>query len=503
MKNKISRAARMELLRVVSGRYRTGTKDEKRRILDEFVSVTRCHRKHAIRVLNHDVEVDLQQRAARPGRPSVYGEAAREALIALWEASDRVCGKRLKALVPLLVGALERHGHMHLDEEVRARLMKMSPATMDRLLAPTRLAVRGHSRRKKPTKRVRGSVPVKTFADWGDTLPGYVEADLVSHCGGNASGSFAHTLVLTDVASGWTECVALVVRESSLIVQALNKLGAAMPFPLLGFDTDNGSEFINEAVLAHCEAHQIAFTRSRPHRKNDQAWVEQKNGSVVRRLVGYQRFEGLAGAEALTRLYTASRMFVNFFQPSFKLAEKKRVGAKIRKRYHPPATPCDRLLASSEIADSVKDRLREVAVALDPLKLLDEIRAAQHQLAGLAAGEVLHVTPRTEGDLELFLGSLATAWHQGEVRPTHRKEAMARRDWRTRRDPFEKAWPEIRAWLEAEPDRPAVELLLALQAQHPGAFPDSQLRTLQRRVKAWRSAKARELVLGEPVALRA
>ena len=265
----------------------------------------------------------------------------------------------------------------------------------------------------------------------------------MSHGGENVAGSFAHTLVLTDIASGWTECVALAARESSLIVEALTRLRTTMPFPLRGFDTDNGSEFINEAVLAYCSDAKIEFTRARPYKKNDQAWVEQKNGSVVRRLVGYRRLEGMAAADTLARLYASSRLFVNFFQPSFKLAEKKRVGARVSKRYHAPETPCARLLQSDSVPDDMKERLRAVAITLDPLRLLDEIRAVQQQLAGLAAGAVPHVVPHRDGELDQFLKSLSTAWHDGEVRPTHRKEAKPRRDWRTREDPFEKVWPRI------------------------------------------------------------
>ena len=215
---------------------------------------------------------------------------------------------------------------------------------------------------------------MRTFADWHEPAPGFLEVDLVVHCGESMAGSFASTLVLTDIASGWTECVALLVREASLVVDALDRLRGALPFPLRGIDTDNGSEFVNEPLITFCTDHAIEFTRSRPYRKNDQAWVEQKNGSVVRRLVGYGRLEGLAAGEALARLYSASRLFVNFFQPSFKLAEKTRVGAHVHKRYHAPETPCARLLASGEIADSMKDRLRAVLVTLDPLRLLDEIR---------------------------------------------------------------------------------------------------------------------------------
>jgi hypothetical protein len=291
--------------------------------------------------------------------------------------------------------------------------------------------------------------------------------------------------------------VALVVRDGALVAAALEQLRQTMPFPLRGFDTDNGGEFMNETVAAYCHTHGIPCTRSRPYHKNDQAWVEQKNGAVVRRLVGYRRLEGLAAAAALSRLYAASRLFVNFFQPSFKLASKTRVGAKVRKTYHAPETPYARLLVSAAVADEMKDRLRAVAIQLDPLRLLEEIRSVQHHLAALAAGQTTHL-PRAEGNLDAFLAGLATAWQHGEVRATHRRTPRLARDWRTRKDPFESAWPCVRAWLEAEPDRIGRELFVRLQGQLPGVFPDGQLRTFQRRVREWRHAAARQLVFASP-----
>jgi hypothetical protein len=288
--------------------------------------------------------------------------------------------------------------------------------------------------------------------------------------------------------------VALVVRDSALVAAALEHLRTSMPFPLRGFDTDNGGEFMNETVAAYCRLHEIPCTRSRPYHKNDQAWVEQKNGSVVRRLVGYRRLEGLAAAEALSRLYAASRLFVNFFQPSFKLASKIRTGAKVRKTYHAPETPYTKLLASVAISTEMKERLRAVAEQLDPLRLLEEIRSVQHHLAALSAGQTTHVAVRHEGHLEGFLKGLASAWQHGEVRATHRREPRPTRDWRTRIDPFERVWPCVRTWLEAEPDRVGKELFVRLQAELPGVFPDGQLRTFQRRVKEWRQAAARHLV---------
>ena len=496
MGRQMSQASRRDLLRTIGERYRAGGQAVKHRILDEFVAVTGYHRKHAIRLLRR---VLAGQETTPRARPRRYGGAVGEALLLLWEASDRVCGKRLKPLIPTLIEALERHGHLRLPEDVRSQVLTVSAATIDRLLVVPRTKGNGRgARRVGAVSAIRRSIPVRTFADWKEPPPGYVEADLVSHSGPNASGSFAQTLTITDIASGWTECVALVVRDGALVVEALAKLRKALPFPLRGLDTDNGSEFLNEVVIAYCRDTAIEFTRSRPYRKNDQAWVEQKNGSVVRRLVGYRRLEGLAAVGVLSRLYAAARLFVNFFHPSFKLASKERIGARVVKRYHLPTTPSARLLSSEVVSAEVKEKLRAVAASLDPLRLLDEIRTMQYHLAELAAGEVPAALPARDAELDVFLKSLATAWQGGEVRPTHRARAKAPRDWRTRVDPFEAAWPLLCRWLEAEPDRTAKELFQRLQADQPGVFPAGQLRTLQRRIHEWRTASARRLMLAQP-----
>ena len=494
MGKKVSQATRVELIGAVRDRYQAAARREKQQILDEFEAVTGYYRKHAIRLLSRK---EGGSPRPRPARSRTYDEGVRQAVVVLWEASDRVCGKRLKSLIPTLVSALERHGHLQLDGLVRERVFGASAATLDRLLRPTRDGVRGRKRRARALPAVRRNVPVRTFADWGDPLPGFMEIDLVAHCGERVNGSFLHSLVLTDIASGWTECGPLLVREGRLVVESLARLRNLLPFPLRGIDSDNGTEFMNDPLLEYCQTQGIAFTRSRPYHKNDQAWVEQKNGSVVRRLVGYGRLEGLVAAEALSRLYESSRMFVNFFQPSFRLADKVRHGAKVTKKYHPPATPSARLLACPAVPDDIKDRLRKASDELDPLRLLDQVRATQHALARLAAGDVAGVSIPQSTDLDAFLRGLSTAWKDGEVRPTHRPDPKPARTWRTREDPFETTWPTIRGWLEAQPDRTAKELFQRLLLEQPGAFRSSQLRTLQRRVKAWRQEAARRLVFGE------
>jgi hypothetical protein len=300
-------------------------------------------------------------------------------LTVLWEAGDRVCGKRLKALIPVLIDAMERHGHLKLDAVVRTRLLGVSAATIDRLLGPERKAA-GSTRRRRwgAGSAIRQSVPVRTFADWGDPPPGYCECDMVEHCGGiKEGGNFVHTLTLTDIHSGWTECAALTIREQSLVVEGIRAITQHLPFALRGLDTDNDSAFMNETLQGYCDQHRIEWTRSRAYHKNDQAWVEQKNGAVVRRLAGYGRLSGLAAAGALQRLYESARLYVNFFQPSFKLASKQRDGAQVHKRYYPPLTPYQRLLASAAVDETIKQRLRERYAALDPVALLKAIRDVQ------------------------------------------------------------------------------------------------------------------------------
>lgn len=268
----------------------------------------------------------------------IYDEAVREALIVIWEASDRICGKRLKMLTPILVEAMERHDHLHLTAVIRTRLLAVSAATIDHALREVRETAGGPRRRRSTASTaLRRSIPIRTFSDWQDPAPGFVEADLVAHSGPTARGSFIQTLCLTDIASG-TECAPLLVREQKLLSEVLTESRRLLPFQLLGFDTDNDSVFLNETIRDYCLDAGIEFTRCRPYRKNDQAFVEQKNGAVVRRIVGYRRLEGLKAAAALAQLYSAVRLFVNFFQPSFKLAVKARDGARVRKRYHPPAT---------------------------------------------------------------------------------------------------------------------------------------------------------------------
>jgi hypothetical protein len=260
-------AARDELVAAIAGRYSQAERMERGRILDEFTAITGFHRKHAMRLLR--TGQPKRRSGPRPGR-RIYDEATREALIVIWEASDRICGKRLRPLVPVLVEAMERHGHLQLAPEVRISLLAMSAATIDRALREVRQQS-GRSARHKapPSAALRRSVPVRTFDGWDNPPPGFVEADLVAHSGPVAKGSFVQTLVLTDIATGWTECAPLLVREQQLLTEVLSEMRKLLPFALLGLDTDNDSVFMNETVRDYCLAAGIEFTRCRPYRKND------------------------------------------------------------------------------------------------------------------------------------------------------------------------------------------------------------------------------------------
>lgn len=491
---RLSTPARRELVVAASRRYAEANRQERGRILDELASLTGLHRKHAARLLRGG---GAGARHNSGPRRRIYDDAVREALVVLWEASDRVCGKRLRPLVPILVEAMGRHGHLQLDSDVRNGLLSMSAATIDRALRP----VREHSgqrrrRRSPPSAAIRRSVMVRTFEGWDDPAPGFVEADLVAHSGPSARGSFVQTLTVTDIATGWTECAPILVREQSLLTAVLSEVRHMLPFALLGFDTDNDSVFLNETVRDYCVAAGIEFTRCRPYRKNDQAWVEQKNGAVVRRAVGYRRFEGLEAAVALAGLYRSLRLFVNYFQPSFKLAGKMREGARVKKHYHTPATPYQRLLADPRTPDPVRRKVDAVYATLDPVRLLNDIRQAQARLVEIADQPIADTRAELGAPtLAQFLASLRTAWQHGEVRPTSRLKTMKKRE-RRRPDPLATVTAELRAWFDAEPWRTSRELFERLQAAYPGKFPDGQLRTLQRRVKDWRRDKSHEMVFG-------
>ncbi len=489
MKKEISRESRQELTYAIRQRYLGASKSEKARILDEFVQLTGYHRKHAIRVLTTSSQHPVTD---RPGGRRIYDEAVKEALVVLWEASDRICGKRLQAVMPIFIETIKRKGHLDLDPEVRSRLLQMSASTIDRLLKPVREQAKGKRRKRNAPKKASKEIPVRTFSEWENPVPGELEIDFVVHCGDSTAGACIHSLVATDVCSAWTEAVPVIAREQSLAAEALDVICDQFPVPVIGFNSDNDGAFINDTLLEYCQQKGLMFTRSRPYHRNDQAWVEQKNGAVIRRFVGYDRFSEIVAGKLFGKLYQAIRLYVNYFQPSFKLLEKTRDGTKVIRKYSKPMTPAERLLAHPCVSEEDKERLRREQIRLDPLVLLHSIRDTQAALAMMREPDCAN---RPGRELDEFLAQLPRLWKVGEARPTHRKAKDGRSSHgRTVPDPFRDDWPEVLLWLSEEPDATAKSLFERLMIKYPGKYYSGQLRTLQRRVKDWRYAMARELI---------
>jgi hypothetical protein len=292
-----------------------------------------------------------------------------------------LCSKRLVGFLPELVTVLERHGELVLSETVREQVTHLSASTIDRLLKPLRTRAHRHLLTQTGAlATLKAQIPVRTFGDWHGVKPGAVQADLVMHCGASADGFYLTTLDVVDVATGWTECRIVWGKGQERVGGALHQVKQQFPFPLRELHTDNGAEFLNGVVYPWCQKNAIALTRGRPYRKNDQAFVEQKNWSVVRRLVGYDRYSTKAAAAAFERLYRLVRSWVNFFQPLRKVVSKERVGAHVIKRYDLAQTPYQRLLTLGVLADDQAAALRTEYLRLNPLRLRAAIEAALEAL---------------------------------------------------------------------------------------------------------------------------
>ena len=374
MRSALSYQSRRELVQQMAPRYQKASRAHKISMLDEFVAITGYARKYAIQLLNHPQEPKPRSQQTRLPH---YGLEVQHALLLVWKAANQICAKRLIPFLPTLVEALERHGHLHLSEECRHQLLSISATTADRLLRASRpQGPHGLSTTRAGTL-LKHQIPIRTFQDWNETQPGFLEADLVAHCGLQAEGGYLYTLTLTDIATGWTECLPLLFRSRETVLAAFQRARTLFPFPILGIDTDNGGEFLNEEVLAYCEQEQITFTRGRPYQKRDQCFVEQKNGAIVRQVVGYDRFVGEYAYRQLTELYRALRLYVNCFQPSMKLLSKQREGKKVRSVYDPAKTPLQRLLLSGALPAQKQQELIEVAHVLDPIGLFQQLKQLQ------------------------------------------------------------------------------------------------------------------------------
>lgn len=378
----MTRGGVKEYIEAVKEGYLKGSRKEKGKILDEVTKVTGYHRKAAIRLLCGGWR---SKPASQRGRARQYGPEVAAALKAGWEASDRMCSKRLQPFLPELVEVLERHGELTLKEDVKEQLCQMSPATIDRLLKPHRhRGLRRPFSTTKPGSLLKAAIPIRTFADWDDKRPGFLEVDLVAHCGESTEGLYLNTLSAVDVATGWVECQGVWGKGQERVGGAVHQIGQRLPFPFLGLDSDNGGEFINHHLYAYCKRKKITFTRSRPYKKNDAAHVEQKNWSVVRRLIGYDRYNSKEALDQLNRVYQLVRGYVNFFQPVMQLQHKTRHGARVHKVYDSARTPYRRLLESGVLTLEQRAVMEMQYQRINPVRLLTQINKSLEELWKMA-----------------------------------------------------------------------------------------------------------------------
>lgn len=367
----MTRQSILEYATALRPRYLRAGRSEKSAILNEFCQLTGYHRKAAVRLLRRSATPgDTSHR----GRPRQYDPELVPLLVRVWEASDRLCSKRLAPFLPELLAALERHGELMLTDDARRQLLHLSPATIDRMLAPVRAA-----RQRLPVTQSHASaalkalVPIRTFGEWRDVQPGSLQADLVFHCGEQVAGFHLTTLVTIDVATGWTECQAVWGKGQQRVGSAVHQVRVNLPMPLRELHTDNGGEFLNGVLYPWCQREGIALTRGRPYKKNDQAYVEQRNWLIVRRLIGYDRYSTKVAYAHLRRLYSLLRLYLNFFQPLRKVIATERAGSRVRKRYDRAQTPYQRLVASGVLSEEGQRLLDQVYYQLNPVALKAEI----------------------------------------------------------------------------------------------------------------------------------
>lgn len=368
-----------EYVAAIRERYLSAGKKEKGALLTEFCRTTGMHRKAAIRRLGGRPRRSAERR--KKGRPLRYGPELLAPLRQVWKVSDRLSGKLLVAVMGDILERLERHGELHLAAPVREALLSMSPSTIDRLLKGTRNPwIRQPRRRSPATTGLKSQIPIRTWSEWQDVRPGSVQADLVLHCGEHSEGFFLTTLTMVDVASGWTEVWPAWGTAAMRVRQAVHRSGMSLPVPIRELHTDNGGEFINKVLYPWCKQQGIQLTRGRSYRKNDQAWVEQRNWQAVRRTVGYDRYSSQLAFRALKELYSLLRLQLNYLRPVRKLVEKRRNGARVTKLYDDPRTPYQRLLEAAVLDGPTRARLEKEFLALNPADLQRRIEAALKRL---------------------------------------------------------------------------------------------------------------------------
>jgi len=377
--------------RITASRYQRASKKKKGAILDEFVALTgydRCYASYLLK--NHGRKVWINSKVVTIGdickrhkrrRQRTYGEDVLKPLKQIWVIMDCICGKRLRPILKELLAILHKHKELRVTRETKKKLLRISAATIDRILKTERkkYELKGRSL-TKPGTLLKHQIPIRTFSEWNEQKPGFVEIDLVGHEGGNPRGDFIQTLNVTDVCTGWTEMQAVKNKAQIWVFEALKDIRMRLPFDLLGIDSDNGSEFINNHLVGFCRDEKITFTRSRSSRKNDNCFIEQKNYTIVRRYVGYARYDTETAQKLLHELYGYLRLYVNFFQPVMKLTQKIRIGSRVKKKYDKPQTPYQRVLVSPFVPENKKEALRQQYAQLNPADLRRQIAKLQDKL---------------------------------------------------------------------------------------------------------------------------
>lgn len=367
--------SRKELVQSLKQKYLNSDLITKTELIESVIQATGYSRKHVIYLFNH-----LAGKKSKPkARKKALSQEAFEALVFVWKVFHRICGKRLKPQLAELLANLESNRHLQLSKHAKDELLSISAASIDRYLQKEKAKGRRSASHTKKGPLVKNKVPIRTFSEWKDVKPGFFEIDTVSHTNSDTTGGFISTLNMTDIATCWTLPIAIPSKHASEVIAALDKAKKSLPFPLLGIDFDNGSEFLNDELIDWCEKNRITYTRSRKYKKNDQAWIEQKNGSVVRKEVVKGRLE-IQAFKLLERLYELLSLYVNFFQPSQKLLTKKRNGAKVYKKHDLAKTPYQRVLESKFISKEAKNKLKKQYQKLDAYSLHIEMGEIQREL---------------------------------------------------------------------------------------------------------------------------
>lgn len=368
--------SKKELIKTTKPRYLRTNKKEKGKILDEFCSNTGFNRKYAIQIFKAGYEYDRVERYGRKSRKVIYDSLVMITVIKIWELLEYPCGVRLKPSLMPMIESLERHNEIHLNNGIKEKLATISPKTLDRKLDKER-SIRKLKRNRGTTRHgslLKSSIPIR-ITDWDTSKIGFMEMDIVAHNGGDPSGEFIYSLDLVEICSGWSEQYAVLGKGRQAIVGAVDDAKNTVPFKLKGLDSDSGAEFINWHMVGYCEQNNLFFTRSRPDRKNDNAYVEQKNYTHIRQWLGYRRYDTIKQRDLINDLYRKElRLFNNFFRPVMKIKSKEKINNSIcKKKYDTAKTPYQRLLDCKQIPAKKKQELTELYLSLNPVRLKQKI----------------------------------------------------------------------------------------------------------------------------------